>query len=371
MEATPASTAERLGRAERLVRAAAEGGAQLIVLPELFNTGYGYRPENHALAEPLTGPTPTWLKQTAIRLRVYLAGSLMLLDGDEVYNSLLLFAPDGRMWRYDKNYPWGWERGYFREVRGITIAQTDLGDIGMLICWDAAHPDLWRRYAGQVELMIVASCPPDVSNPTYHFPAGARVTLADMGPLGNRIKDTGRLVFDDMIRQQTAWLGVPAVCTGGCGQIETGLPNGLATLAAILPGAPWLVKYLPQAGRMQLACGFVPACQVLDGQGQVVAASSQEQGETFILGEIILTGQKPVPDAAQPASLLPWLTYFFSDIVLPALTISVYRRGLRRTWGARMAPLRPATWRRVMLIGLVALGVVSLGLLMKAAGRRR
>jgi predicted amidohydrolase len=90
------------------------------VLPELFNTGYAYAEENFALAERIDGTTVGWLRETAASLQIHLAGSLMLLDGNEVYNSLLLFAPDGRYWRYDKNYPWGWERGYFRDANRIT-----------------------------------------------------------------------------------------------------------------------------------------------------------------------------------------------------------------------------------------------------------
>ena len=108
MDANPAPTGERLARAERLVGEAAAAGAQLVVLPELFNVGYGYSAANHRLAEPPAGPTIAWMKETAARLNVHLAGSLMLLDGDEAYNALLLLAPDGRTWRYDKNYPWGW-----------------------------------------------------------------------------------------------------------------------------------------------------------------------------------------------------------------------------------------------------------------------
>jgi predicted amidohydrolase len=108
MDANPAPTAERLGRAEQLVVAAAASGAQLTVLPELFNTGYSYSAENHDRVEPLDGPTATWMRYTAARLGIHLAGSLMVLEQGDVFNAMLLFAPDGQMWRYDKSYPWGW-----------------------------------------------------------------------------------------------------------------------------------------------------------------------------------------------------------------------------------------------------------------------
>ncbi len=85
MDANPAPTTDRLVRADRLVAEAAQTGAHLVVLPELFNTGYAYTNANHYLAESLDGPTATWMKETAAWLRIHLAGSLMLLDGDEVY----------------------------------------------------------------------------------------------------------------------------------------------------------------------------------------------------------------------------------------------------------------------------------------------
>ncbi len=238
MEASLAPTAERLRRAERLIGEAVQAGAALVVLPELFNTGYGYTPENFRRAEPLSGPSVTWLKNTAAQSQIHLAGSLLLWDEGEIYNALLLFAPDGRMWRYDKSYPWGWERAYFRGRKGITVAQTDLGDMGLMLCWDAAHAELWRQYAGRVKLMIVSSCPPDVTNPTFILHNGEKVTFADFGRMGKLLKNTGRLLFGEMVNQQTAWLGVPTVQTVGSGHIRTGIPNGWLSLLAFLPAAP-------------------------------------------------------------------------------------------------------------------------------------
>ena len=57
MDASPAPTPDRLDRAGRQVSAAAGDGAQLLVLPELFNTGYTYADANHRLAEPIDGQT--------------------------------------------------------------------------------------------------------------------------------------------------------------------------------------------------------------------------------------------------------------------------------------------------------------------------
>jgi predicted amidohydrolase len=360
MDASPAPTQDRLARAERLVSEAARAGGRLVVLPEIFNTGYGYSEDNYRRAEPLDGPTPAWMKKTAARLGIHLAGSILLLDQDDVYNALLLFAPDGRMWRYDKNYPWGWERAYFRDGDRITVAETELGRLGFMICWDVAHLDLWQRYAGRVDMMVIASCPPDVSDPTFHFPDGSQLTYRDMGPLMASLQGTGGLVFADMLERQAAWLGVPAVNTVGSGRIRTGIPNGAVALASLLPTAPWLIPYLPQARHIQMACDFVEGCKVVDAGGQVLARLTQAQGEAFVVAEVSLADERPQPRLPQPASPLSPFTYFGADTLLPLLSIPTYRAGLRRTWGRHMAPLNASTRRWLPLLGAsLAAGLLS------------
>jgi N-carbamoylputrescine amidase len=330
MDARLAPTDERLQRAERLVKQAAQAGAQLVILPEIFNTGYGYTDENFRRAEPLSGPTVKWLRATAAQLRIHLAGSLLLREGGEIYNALLLFAPDGRMWRYDKSYPWGWERGYFRGRRGTTVARTALGDFGMMICWDVAHPRLWREYAGRVDLMIVSSCPPDITNATFVFPQGERIAFGELGRIGASLADSGPRLFGEMVNQQTAWLGVPTVQTVGTGHLQTAIPRGRLSLLTYVPIAPRLLRYLPQAHRLRMESDFIPGCKVVDGSGRVLAALEQAEGEHFTLAEVELAEEKPRPKRPQPPTLLSPPAYLASDLLLPALMRSVYRRGTRR-----------------------------------------
>ena len=70
-----------LAHAAGLVEEAAAQGAQLIVLPELFNTGYEYTDRNFTLPEALDGRTGTWIAGTAQRLGVHLVGTFPVRVG--------------------------------------------------------------------------------------------------------------------------------------------------------------------------------------------------------------------------------------------------------------------------------------------------
>ncbi len=326
LDVTPAPLAQRLARAEDLVTRAAQAGAQLVTLPELFNTGYAYRDENFALAETADGPTTHWMKQVSARLGVHLAGSLLLRDGVDIYNALLLYAPDGRVWRYDKNYPWGWERAYFRERRAITIAETDLGSIGMMLCWDMAHADLWQQYAGKVDLILACNCPPNLSQPVYHFPDGSQITGAQMGPVFASLRGAEVRVFADMPAQQCAWLGVPFVGSSACGNVDTPIPNPLGSFLGFLPAAPWLVGYLPKVKQMEVRTGVVEAARIFDADGRQLAGLCNEQGETFALAEVVIPDERPQPHSAQPKPPVSWIMYFVSDIFLTSVSRGTYAR---------------------------------------------
>lgn len=326
LDAAPAPLAARLGRAEGLVARAARAGARLVVLPELFNTGYAYRRENFTLAETTEGPTVQWMKEISARLGIHLAGSLLLRDGPDIYNALLLYAPDGRVWRYDKNYPWAWERAYFRAGQRITIAETDLGSIGLMLCWDMAHADLWRQYAGRVDMILACSCPPNLSDPIYHFPGGSRITGAQMGPVFDLMRGSERKVFEDTPAQQSAWLGVPFVGSTACGIVNTPIPNPVGSFLGFLPAAPWLIRYLPQVRQMEVSAHMVEAARIFGAEGHLLAGLCNEDGEEFALAEVSLPAERPQPRGPQPKPPVPWVAYFVSDKFLTAVSQGTYRR---------------------------------------------
>jgi predicted amidohydrolase len=171
MRSVNGEVAGNLQKASALVARAAQAGAQLVVLPELFNTGYEYTEANYRLAEPFDGPTCTWLRETASRFNVHLGGAflrrkcllqrkrLLRCERGDIFDTLVLAAPDGRTWEYDKLHPWGWERAYFRPGSSPVVADTDLGRLGLAICWDVAYPDLFRAYAGPAGYGMLGGVP--------------------------------------------------------------------------------------------------------------------------------------------------------------------------------------------------------------------
>jgi predicted amidohydrolase len=364
MDAAPAPIANRLERAAELISEAVSAGAQLVVLPEVFNTGYEFSDANYPLAERLDGQTVTWMKALAAQHKVYIAGTLMLLDEEDVFNTALLVAPDGQLWRYDKNFPFLWERAYFREGRSITIADTDFGRLGMMICWDAAHAEMWERYAGKVDAMLVMSCPPKLSSSDLVFPDGTRVNPQELGALWSQIyTDEEHFPGRDM-DEHAAWMRVPVVHTAGGGTFRTKLPLPIVSVAGYLVSRPDLWEKLKDSHAAHLEAGFDKQTKVVDANGRVLARVHDE-GDGYTIAEIQVADTIPQPLSKQPKMRTSKLVYLLSDVIGAGFVTPLYRRGLRRQWGKRMAPLDP----RTKIWGGLAAGAAVIGLVLGRLGR--
>jgi predicted amidohydrolase len=146
-----------LERADRLVRAAAAGGAALVVLPEVFSWR-GPRQDEAAAAEPVPGPTTELCSRLARELELYLVGGSILEQGGaqgKAYNTSCLFAPDGRLvacYRkihlFDVDLPGAVQvRESDTRAHGATPVAVDtaLGTFGLSICYDLRFPELYRH----------------------------------------------------------------------------------------------------------------------------------------------------------------------------------------------------------------------------------
>lgn len=344
MDANPVPTQDRLNRVTKLIESATEAGAKLVVLPELFNTGYTYADSNYALAETMSGTTVSWMRETAQQHNTYLVGSLLLRDHDHVYNTALLFAPNGGMWRYDKQYPFLWERAYFREGEGITIADTELGQFGLMICWDSAHPELWARYAGAVDAMLVISCPPLINKSEIIFPDGKRLPTATQS---QHFADGG-------LQAQAKWMQVPVVHSSGNGTLQTAIPVPEPTVAYSAMQQPNdLLDMLKQAPDARLETKFGFHTQVIDADGNVTARVTQD-GDAFTVAIIDLADTHPQPIGEQPLFDYPPQEYVAIDILSDAVYAPVYRQKLKKQWGQHMAPIdrRTKVWTAVSVFAL-------------------
>ena len=319
MDAKPADVEARLERAESLIARAVKQAAQLVVLPEVFNTGYEYSAQNYRLAEPLDGKTLSWMKHITREQGIYLAGSILLRDLDGIYNAMLLVAPDGRLWRYDKSYPWAWERAYFRpRKKPIQVAETDFGKIGMLICWDAAHANLWAQYAGKIDLFVSSSCPPLVHKLNIHMPDGKTVNSAKLGKLLQLAYRDADKTFGEFYLNQARWLGVPSVNATGAGLFQSHFPRPKFTTASFFALRPDLWKYVPQAEKITLSTGYFDNTFIADANGNPLAQTTLD-GDDLTVAAVQLADQTPQPHLPQPKfglSALPYLVDSFVDAAL-------------------------------------------------------
>ena len=148
--------ARNLAAAERLVRAAAADGAELVALPEKWNLLAGGE-ELLAGAEPLDGPTLSaargWARELGIHL---LAGSISERGDEKAFNTSILIGPDGAdLAVYRKIHMFDVEAGgvFYRESEheqpGGEIVSASLGKpvLGLTVCYDLRFPELFRILA--------------------------------------------------------------------------------------------------------------------------------------------------------------------------------------------------------------------------------
>ena len=151
---------ENLERAERALRIARSTGCQLVAFPELFLTGPLGR-AGLSLAQPIPGPWTEELGRLARTHGLYVAMGTIVeraSPNGPFYNTAVLLDDRGHIvGTYRKRKLWNGEKAYIAPGGVSPVFETELGRVGLAVCWDLAFPEVIKELALQGAQIVV--CP--------------------------------------------------------------------------------------------------------------------------------------------------------------------------------------------------------------------
>jgi len=167
---------------EEKVKEAKKQNAELIIFPELSLTGYVLRDYIYELAEPVPGPSTNLMGKIAEENDIHIIfGMLELSEKTQatVYNTAVLIGPQGYIGKYRKMYlpthSVFEEKRYFRPGYQPAVFDTNLGKIGLIVCYDVFFPEVSRlaRLKG-AQLIVCISASPAVRKAFFEILTAAR-----------------------------------------------------------------------------------------------------------------------------------------------------------------------------------------------------
>ncbi|MDO9137452.1 MAG: amidohydrolase [Lutibacter sp.] len=131
----------------------------LIILPEMFTTGFSMQPQN--IADTMHGETIAWMRKIAAEKNAAVAGSVIIFANSKFYNRFLFIHPSGEINFYDKRHLFtlAGEDKVYKSGKGKLIVNYKGWKICPLICYDLRFP-VWARNVEDYDLLIyVANWP--------------------------------------------------------------------------------------------------------------------------------------------------------------------------------------------------------------------
>jgi omega-amidase len=125
----------------------------LIVLPEMFTTGFSMNPEK--LAESMNGASIEWMKKEAKKKNCYTTGSIIIKENNDYFNRLIWMRPDESYEIYDKRHLFRMSDEHQHYTAGIQnlIIELDGWRIKPLICYDLRFP-VWSRNRKDYDVLL-------------------------------------------------------------------------------------------------------------------------------------------------------------------------------------------------------------------------
>jgi predicted amidohydrolase len=176
------SKSENLLKIEKLTLKAKQQGADLIIFPEMSLTGYVLLDQVYELAETIPGPSTQKIETLAKKTDMHIIFGMPELSENTqatIFNTAVFVGPQGLIGKYRKMYlpthSVFEEKRYFRPGYEAVSFQTELGNIGLTICYDVFFPEVYRliRLMG-AQLIICISASPAVRRSYFEILTSAR-----------------------------------------------------------------------------------------------------------------------------------------------------------------------------------------------------
>ena len=282
LEATTGDVSTNLERVEALCKKALASEAKLIALPEFFTSRIAFGKEVYNAVLPPENEAVDLIKHLATKHECWIGGSMLIADGEDVYNRYHFVEPDGTIHLHDKDLPTMWENAVYAPGNDTGAFKTSIGGVGAAVCWELVRNQTIRRLKGKVDVVMTG---------THWW------TLADnWGALIYRtlaaIGQYNRYMAENAPSEFARRLGAPVLQASHCGKFTTGF--------MLIPGLSFNIPYSTE---------YVGCTQIVDAYGHVLAHRRAEEGSGIVIAEVSIGQVEPLVPI-EDSFWLPYLPIF-------------------------------------------------------------
>ena len=140
-----------------MIDEAVEGGASLVVLSEMWATGFSMDP--FAVCQAMDGPSVAFMIDRAARHGIWVSGSLAIHDDGLAYNRFIAAGPNGELVTYDKRHPFSYAGEHKAYSAGADLVSFEVDGLRVtpFVCYDLRFGDDFWRLGPDTDLFIVVA----------------------------------------------------------------------------------------------------------------------------------------------------------------------------------------------------------------------
>jgi len=202
------------------IKEVSKQGAKVVLLPELYTTGYILNESAWELAEPKGGITETWLMNIAKECGIYVGTSYLEADGEDFFNTFCLANPNGEVsGRVRKEHAGFTETYIFKGDKNTShIINTKIGKIAVGICYDNAFCFMYDAVQkNDADFML--------------WPMSAPTP-----PYSEKEKKAYHEAFKDGVHELSKATGIPYIMANKSGKWKSELPSIFPAMDSSYPG---------------------------------------------------------------------------------------------------------------------------------------